>query len=158
MPEPTAGTVWKVVPFAGLTTMELHELLRLRVDIFVVEQRCAYAEIDGQDPQALHLLGHDAAGQLIAYARILPPGQDGKPHIGRVVVRQDHRRCGLGRALMERAIAACIQMHGALPIVVQAQSALQGLYGSLGFVPISTEYLWDGIPHVDMERAGNAGR
>lgn len=153
MPDNTEhATTWRLLPFAGLSTLELHDLLRLRVDIFVVEQRCAYAEIDGQDPGALHLLGQDPGGTLVAYARILPPGADGKPHIGRVVVRDDHRGRGLGRALMERALAACMQHHAGLPIVVQAQSALARFYASLGFRPIGDEYLWDGIPHVDMER------
>lgn len=154
MPETTSPPLhWKLLPFAELGTLELHDLLRLRVDIFVVEQRCAYPEIDGQDPGAMHLLGLDAGGELVAYARILPPGQDGKPHIGRVVVRSDHRGRGLGRALMERAIAACTHCHGGLPIVVQAQCALTAFYASLGFRPISAEYAWDGIPHVDMLRS-----
>jgi ElaA protein len=153
MPEPHSATLhWRELPFDALRPIELHDLLRLRVDIFVVEQRCAYAEIDGQDPIALHILGHDTNGRLIAYARVLPPGQDGKPHIGRVVVEQHHRGTGIGRELMERAIRASTGLHPSLPIVVQAQAALQDFYRSLGFVPISGEYLWDGIPHVDMER------
>ncbi|MFN8352217.1 MAG: GNAT family N-acetyltransferase [Flavobacteriales bacterium] len=146
------GLRWRALPFDALRPVELHDLLRLRVDIFVVEQRCAYAEIDGQDPSALHILGEDGGGALVAYARVLPPGQDGKPHIGRLVVEQHHRGTGIGRELMERAIRACTALHPALPIVVQAQAALQDFYRSLGFAPISGEYLWDGIPHVDMER------
>ena len=153
MPDTGAtGLQWQELPLGALRPIELHDLLRLRVDIFVVEQRCAYAEIDGQDPIALHILGHDTNGRLIAYARVLPPGQDGKPHIGRVVVEQHHRGTGIGRELMERAIRASTGLHPTLPIVVQAQAALQDFYRSLGFVPISGEYLWDGIPHVDMER------
>lgn len=146
------GLHWRALTFDALRPMELHDLLRLRVDIFVVEQRCAYAEIDGQDPAALHILGEDGKGALVAYARVLPPGPDGKPHIGRVVVDQQHRGTGIGRTLMERAIRACTGLHPALPIVVQAQAVLEDFYRSLGFVPISGEYLWDGIPHVDMER------
>lgn len=153
MPEPRTATLqWRELPFDALRPIELHDLLRLRVNIFVVEQRCAYAEIDGQDPTALHLLGAEAEGRLVAYARVLPPGHDGKPHIGRVVVEEGHRGAGIGRVLMERAIAACTRLHGVMPIVVQAQATLLDFYRSLGFVPISGEYLWDGIPHVDMER------
>lgn len=146
------GLQWRELPFGALRPIELHDLLRLRVDIFVVEQRCAYAEIDGQDPSALHILGQDAAGSLVAYARILPPGADGRPHIGRVVVERRHRGSGIGRELMDRAIRACTGRYATLPIVVQAQADLLGFYRSLGFVPISEQYLWDGIPHVDMER------
>ncbi|MFN3876163.1 MAG: GNAT family N-acetyltransferase, partial [Flavobacteriales bacterium] len=75
---------WEAKPFEALTAHELHALLKLRIDIFVVEQRCIYPEADGQDPSATHILGRDEAGELIACARILPPGGPGDaPRIGR---------------------------------------------------------------------------
>ena len=64
---------WCAVPFEELSVRALHDALRLRTDVFVVEQACAYAEIDGKDPQAIHLLGTDPEGRLVAYARLLPP-------------------------------------------------------------------------------------
>lgn len=149
----TAPTLhWIVRPFADLSLQELHDLLRLRTDVFVVEQHCAYAEVDGLDPEAHHVLGTTSDGTLIAYARILPPGTDGPPHIGRVVVATPMRGQGLSRLLMEQAIAQAARIHGHTRSVLSAQAHLRGFYASLGYRPVSEEYLLDGIPHVDMRR------
>lgn len=146
----TEQLTWTVVPFSELTVDALHELLRLRVDVFVVEQRCVYPEIDGQDPLAHHVLGRDAEGTLVAYARILPPSTDGHPHIGRVVVHPQHRGHQLARSLMKVAMENAQRIHGDPISAVAAQTYLAPFYASLGYTPTSEPYMWDGIEHVDM--------
>lgn len=148
---------WELKPFADLTAREVHDLFKLRVDVFVIEQRCVYAEIDGLDPGASHLCGRDSTGALIAYARILPPNSDGLPHIGRVIVRADKRGSHLGRHLMHEALRAVDTTYGDMSCALAAQAYLVPFYASFGFIPTSAPYDWDGIPHVDMElRNGQA--
>ncbi len=141
----------RFLPFDDLTTRELHDILQLRTRVFVVEQECAYLEVDGQDPKSLHILGY-FAGQFNAYLRIVYPSIDSETyHIGRVVVDPDFRKKGMGTQLMKAAME-WIQKHAASPkIRVQAQEHLQPWYESLNFHPISDTYPWDGIPHIDME-------
>ena len=141
---------WKCLPFPALSVDELHAILRLRVDVFVVEQQCPYPEIDGQDPSAIHLFARGSDGLLLCYARLLPPAADGHPHIGRVVVHPEHRREQLGRAVMIEAIARCRALFGPVPVALSAQAHLHAFYTSLGFHPTSEAYMWDGIPHIDM--------
>lgn len=138
--------------FDELAVLELHDLLRLRTDVFVVEQACAYAEIDGRDPAALHIIGRNDAGAIIAYARILPPVADDLPHVGRVVVRADHRGQGISAALMEHALEQLIMHYGSRRSELAAQAHLEGFYQRFGYVRLGPDYPWDGIPHVDMRR------
>ncbi|MGV0817956.1 GNAT family N-acetyltransferase [Martelella sp. AMO21009] len=137
----------------ALTPGELHDLLRLRIDVFVVEQNCPYPEIDGKDPEALHLrLLED--GRLAAYARIFAADPSkSEARIGRVVVAPDYRGQRLGERIMREAIAACEKRSPGAAIAISAQAHLQRFYGTLGFSVTSAEYLEDGIPHVDMVRA-----
>ncbi|MCE6073495.1 GNAT family N-acetyltransferase [Agrobacterium vitis] len=137
---------------------DLYDLLKLRVDVFVVEQKCPYPELDGKDIDALHLRLADG-DDLIASARILTPEEPSSSvKIGRVVVSPSHRGKRLGDALMREAIAACEQRFPSSPIALSAQSHLQLFYQSFGFLPVSAEYLEDGIAHVDMVRAVSIGR
>jgi ElaA protein len=145
---------WSVKAFGDLSPHEVHDIMRLRVDVFVVEQRCVYPEIDGQDPQAFHVLGVDGSGQLAAYARILPPHGSEPPHIGRVIVHPAHRGKHLGRHLMHRALGALEHIHGSRHSALAAQAYLVPFYGSFGYKAVSAEYMWDGIPHVDMVLSG----
>ncbi|UPA25777.1 GNAT family N-acetyltransferase [Shinella oryzae] len=134
----------------AFSALELYALLKLRVDVFVVEQACAYPELDGKDADALHLrLLID--GETAAYARLVKP-EDDFPRIGRVIVAPDHRGSGLGSVLMRAAIDACGTHFPGQPIALSAQSHLEPFYRSLGFVPTSAEYVEDSIPHVDMVR------
>ncbi len=135
-----------------LSAAELYALLKMRVDVFVVEQNCPYPELDGKDGDALHLrLLQD--GDLIAAARIFAPAdKDAPAKIGRVVVSPDHRGKRLGDAVMREAISLCEERHPQTPIYLSAQSHLSRFYGSFGFETTSEEYLEDGIPHVDMIR------
>ncbi|MBX2979640.1 MAG: GNAT family N-acetyltransferase [Flavobacteriales bacterium] len=141
---------WRTKPFDALSVHELHDLLRLRSDVFVVEQQCVYPDLDGLDQEALHLLGTDEGGALIAYARILPPHGDGHPHIGRVVVHPAQRGRGLAHALMREAMTVAEQAHPGLTVCLSAQSHLEGFYNKHGFQRMGLDYDLDGIPHVDM--------
>lgn len=142
---------WQVVPFAELSPSALYEALALRQLVFVVEQTCAYLDCDGKDARALHLLGRDESGRLVAYARLFAPGQSyAEATIGRVVNHPSVRRTGAGRALMREAIAQIRARFGDGPIRIGAQRYLEAFYGSLGFEIASAPYDEDGIPHVEM--------
>lgn len=143
---------WTTKDFESLTTRELHDLLRLRIDVFVVEQSCAYAEADGRDPKAIHILGCSPDGELAAYARLLPPEDDGLPRVGRVIVRQDVRGRGIAHDLMREVLRALSAAHGSRRSKLSAQAQLQEYYATHGYRSVSPEYDWDGIPHVDMVR------
>ncbi|HUH48642.1 MAG TPA: GNAT family N-acetyltransferase [Mycoplana sp.] len=142
----------------AFSAVELYALLKLRVDVFVVEQECPYPDLDGRDIDALHLRLLSGA-DLIAAARILPPNKTNDPaRIGRVVVSPAYRGKRLGEAVMQEAIAACEQRFPQAQIALSAQSHLKRFYESFGFSPVSEEYLEDGIPHIDMVRpATNRG-
>lgn len=142
---------WEVLTLEAMDARTLHDVLRLRVDVFVVEQRCIYPELDGLDPVARHVLARDAEGALVAYARILPAQQDGMPHLGRFVVRADHRGKGLAHELIRRTMEEALRWTGASRLALAAQTHLEGLYAGHGFRRTGPDYDWDGIPHVDME-------
>lgn len=138
----------------ALSPAELYDLLKLRVDVFVVEQNCPYPELDGKDFDALHLrlLGD---GELLAAARIFAPSEKERDaRIGRVVVSPRRRGAGLGDAVMREAVALCERSFPGIAIALSAQSHLSGFYAAHGFEVVSGEYLEDGIPHVDMRRTG----
>ena len=142
--------------FDELGPRELYDMLKLRVDVFVVEQKCPYPELDGRDVDALHLRLMDGK-TLAACARIRKPAKDDPdPHIGRVVVSPDHRGKRLGERLMVEAVAQCERLFAERPIKLAAQSHLKGFYETFGFVPVSDEYLEDDIPHIDMQRPAAA--
>ena len=150
----TETLLWRA--FEALEPAELYALLRLRCDVFIVEQGCAYADIDGTDPQALHLLaftGPDLAGCL----RVFPPEAGGSARIGRVVVAPGSRASGLGRRLMLAALAEIERRHGAAPVELAAQAHLEHFYASLGFARIGEDYLEDDIRHCDMRRSEGLG-
>ncbi len=143
---------WRVLTFSALTVELLYAILRLRTDVFVVEQACAYPELDGHDGSALHIVGTDESGKVVAYARIRPPDKSGRPTIGRVVVAEAARGHGLGRQLMQVCMDALSEHYGDTRCKLSAQAHLTSLYAHFGFRIVSEEYLWDGIPHIDMER------
>ncbi|MFZ1332704.1 MAG: GNAT family N-acetyltransferase [Flavobacteriales bacterium] len=143
---------WSIKPFATLSLTELHDSLRLREDVFVVEQKCIYNEIDGQDPNAIHILGHNDNAELVACSRILPAGSDGYPHVGRIVVRASERGAGLASEMMNIALRTLREMYGTDRSALAAQTYLESFYGRFGYIRNSEDYLWDGIMHVDMIR------
>jgi len=145
---------FECIPFDALQLTQLYQALSLRQEVFVVEQTCYYLDADGKDLSARHLLGTNAAGELVAYARILPKGiaYPDYPAIGRVITSAKVRGTGAGRALMTEAIACCERWCGAGPIKIGAQSYLEHFYRSFGFEVVGEPYLEDGIPHVHMIR------
>ncbi len=152
--KPLASIVWTCLPFEALGVHRLYALMRLRVEVFIVEQNCPYPDLDGRDGlrDVWHLLG-ESEGRLLAYARLLPPAAAFEtPAIGRVIVHQDARGSGLAHALMHEATSRCQALWPAQAITLGAQSHLQRYYAAHGFEVCSEEYLEDGIPHVDMRR------
>ena len=146
---------WTLKKFSELTVDELHDLLQLRINIFVVEQDCPYPELDGKDKMAYHYFATDDEGQIVAYTRIFAPGAYYKEAaIGRVVVEASKRREGLGYDLMQGSISAVRNLFGTDKIKIGAQKYLRSFYESLGFVKIGKGYLEDGIPHIHMVRNG----
>ncbi|WP_421433548.1 GNAT family N-acetyltransferase [Streptococcus suis] len=141
---------WEIKAFDQLSLQEVYSILTLRVDVFVVEQACPYPEVDGKDPNCLHLLGMDN-GELVAYLRILPAGLSyDEVSIGRVVIKSSHRGKGLGRPMMEQAIHFITNEWKESQIKIGAQAHLEKFYSSLGFEPVSEVYPEDDIPHLDM--------
>ncbi|MFC3195034.1 GNAT family N-acetyltransferase [Marinicella sediminis] len=136
----------------ALTTDEVYQLLRLRSAVFVVEQNCAYQDMDGLDQLAEHLFCTDDQQHLTGYARLLPPGSEGGSHcsIGRVVVDPSKRQQQLGRQLMQTALAHCDQLWPHVPVLISAQTYLTRFYQALGFVNTGDYYLEDMIPHQKM--------
>jgi ElaA protein len=142
---------WHWYTWAEFDAATLYELLKLRVAVFVVEQKCAYQELDGLDPQCEHLLVRDGAGTLIGYLRLLPPGlKSAQPSLGRLLVAEGARSQGIARALAQEGVRGCQIRYAEHDIQIAAQQHLEAFYQSLGFVVASTPYLDDGIWHVDM--------
>ncbi|MBO3270623.1 MULTISPECIES: GNAT family N-acetyltransferase [Hymenobacter] len=144
---------WTLKPYPTLSLEELYALLRLRSEVFVVEQTCAFQDIDGQDQTALHLLGRTETGELAAYTRLFDAGDCyAQVSIGRVVVSPAYRRSGLGQELMHQSINACERAFGPQPIKIGAQLYLKAFYESFGFAQQGDVYLEDGIEHIYMLR------
>lgn len=141
--------MWHCNSFDELTTLQLFQIYRIRTAVFVVEQNCAYQEVDDKDLQALHLC-YQADDEILAYARIIP--SESAVHFGRVLVSESARHTGLGRQLVEKVLAEIRQRWGDKPIHIQAQTYLQDFYASFGFKTASEQYFEDGIPHIDMAK------
>ncbi|WP_223636942.1 GNAT family N-acetyltransferase [Planococcus sp. 4-30] len=142
---------WNTYRFDDFTARELYGVLKLRVDVFVVEQNCPYPELDNLDQQSIHLL-YVENGEVLAYARLVPAGVKYElPSIGRVIVREDARGRGLAKQLLERSIDYIVGEWRAEAIQLQGQVYLQEFYQSFGFQAVSDSYDEDGIPHVDMK-------
>ena len=139
--------------WATLSPDVLHDFLRLRSDIFVVEQNCAYPDIDGVDPLCEHFCLRGSRSTLLAYLRLVPPGVKApQPAIGRLVVASAARGSGLGRAAMLEGIRRCSERYPGQAIFLSGQQHLEPFYASLGFVTFTEPYLEDGIQHVNMLR------
>lgn len=146
---------FKIYQFDELSARKLYDVLKLRVDVFVVEQNCPYPEIDGLDQQSIHLL-YNENDTIVAYARLVPAGLKYEfPSIGRVIVHEDARGRGLAKQLLEKSINYISEQWQAQTIQLQGQVYLQEFYQSFGFQPTSESYDEDGIPHVDMQWTRN---
>ncbi len=142
---------FQLLHFSNLSTSLLYHILRLRSEVFVVEQHCAYQDCDQKDTDAYHLLLYHQ-NDIAAYCRILAPGisYPDATAIGRVLTPLPYRGLGLGQKLMIEAISQSRSIFPSHPIRISAQAHLTRFYSSLGFVKVSAEYLEDDIPHIEM--------
>ncbi len=131
-----------------LTRDELYEIMKARIDVFVVEQNCPYPEIDGKDIGAYHVWLSEN-NEIAAYLRVLDKGVSFEDaSLGRVLSTK--RRCGIGTAIVKEGIRVAKEMFGAERITIEAQTYVRTMYEKLGFVQVSDEFLEDGIPHIKM--------
>jgi ElaA protein len=141
-----------VKAFHELTVNELYDLLKLRSEVFVVEQNCVFLDQDDKDQQCHHLLLY-SEDQLVGYSRLFPAGLSYQEmSIGRVVSSPSVRGKGLGRVVMELSIEYCQKLFGSGDIRIGAQTYALGFYDSLGFVSDGEVYDEDGIEHIEMVR------
>lgn len=146
---------WRLARFDELSPREAHDIFQARIEVFVVEQKCVFQDLDGADPECWHLTGYE--GQLVAYCRLVPPGAKfAEPSIGRVLTTGSARRSGAGRELMRRAVDHASRLWPGRALRIGAQQYLEHFYGEFGFVTASEPYDEDGIPHVEMLRAAPA--
>lgn len=130
---------------------EFHDIIALRIEVFVIEQNCPYQELDGKDIKAYHLIGRNGKGDLTATLRILPAGVSyPEVSIGRVVTHQMARGTGLGHEIMKDAHRFVLEEFGKVPVKLSAQSHLIDFYKQHGYLETGKEYLEDGIPHSEM--------
>ncbi|MEZ5013182.1 MAG: GNAT family N-acetyltransferase [Chitinophagales bacterium] len=144
---------WKIRGFHQLNVFELYGILRLRQEVFAIEQNCVYLDADGRDQFCEHIFGVDDAGKVIAYCRVVQPGVAfTEVSIGRIATHPEHRSTGLGKLLMEKALNFIEDKYGKVHIRIEAQCYLQKFYAHFGFHTIGEEYDLDGIPHIEMVR------
>lgn len=143
--------IWKCEPFHQLTLEQLYQLLKIRQEVFIVEQDCPYLDNDDKDQPAWHLWA-EQDGQIIGCTRLLPAGISYPTYssIGRVLTHSSSRGTGLGKELMHRSIKKTKDLFPNQPIKISAQSYLKRFYEDLGFRQCTEEYLEDDIPHIGM--------
>lgn len=152
MDEKVAPLSWSVKALEDIPALELYALLKLRADVFIIEQDCIYPDMDDKDQQALHVIG-SKDGEVIAYTRIFNKGgYFEKASLGRVAVKKSERRYKYGHELIRQSIIAIEANYGVQPIKISAQQYLIKFYESHGFKPVGEGYLEDGIPHIGMLR------
>lgn len=150
------SATWRWCRFGELSVRELQFIYMARQQVFCLEQQCLYLDVDGSDEPAFHLAawatGHPVP---LAYARVVDPGvKYAEPSIGRVVTTAAGRGRGLGRELIQRAVAQTTEAFPGQSIRISAQSHLEAFYRAVGFEAVSERYLEDGIPHTEMLRPG----
>jgi ElaA protein len=165
MTEPFSEFDWCWKPFDDLSALDVYAMLAARSEVFVVEQKCVYGDVDGQDADAWHLLVHrrsaDARPALAGYLRVLLPneaeGEEGTDiRIGRVLTTASFRGIGLGQAMLERTLGFIHEQWPRQPIRLHAQARLQCFYAGFGFEPISDVHVEDDIPHIWMRRTSRS--
>ena len=141
---------WICKKFAELSVDELYAVLKLRSDVFVVEQNCVFLDTDNKDQLSHHLMGWEE-NELAAYSRIVPAGISyEESSIGRIVTSRAARGKGLGRTLLLQSIESLYSLHGNRVIRIGAQYHLKKFYGSFGFIQTGGVYIEDGIEHIEM--------
>ena len=142
---------WILKKFQDLTVDEFHDILQLRINVFIIEQNCPYPELDDKDKIAYHLFGINKENKIIAYTRIFKPGDYYKEAaFGRVAVHQDYRNQKTGFQLVEQTIIETHKLFGNINIKIGAQTYLNNFYQSFGFHQVGDDYIEDGIPHIHM--------
>ena len=138
--------------FEELSLRDLYSILKLRQEVFIVEQDCVYLDCDDKDMESYHLMGLSESGELVSYSRILPPGlsYDDAASIGRVLTGKSTRGSGKGHDLMKVSLMYCQLLFEDVAIRISAQCYLIEFYSSLGFETVGESYLEDGIPHIEM--------
>ncbi len=138
--------------FHHLRNQELYDLLQLRSAVFVLEQNCIYQDLDNLDQKAIHLLGYQKKGNLVAYARVLPQNIPYADHcsIGRIISSIEMRGKGLGKEIMNKTLSYCKENYPGIPIKIMAQFYLLDFYKSFGFEEVGSKFPEDGIWHIDM--------
>ncbi len=143
---------WECKPFHTLTPDELYCILKLRIEVFVIEQNCVFQDCDDKDQESYHYMGWQK-NKLVAYTRLMPAGLAYEEiSIGRVVTSPIVRHSHIGKELMSNSIEKLHELFGKLPIKIGAQLYLKRFYESLGFIQSSKIYLEDGIKHIKMIR------
>ena len=143
---------YQIKHYNNLNTNELYDLLRVRIDVFVLEQDCPYSELDGRDKLGFHYIGI-IDGIIMATSRILPKSISyDEISIGRVAVHKDYRGAAYGQIMMKNILEFIDQEWPKEPVRISAQSYLDKFYESFGFEPTGKSYLEDGIPHIEMLR------
>ncbi|MEW7289578.1 GNAT family N-acetyltransferase [Aquimarina sp. 2304DJ70-9] len=141
---------FEVKRFKDISALELYKILRLRAEVFVVEQDCVYQDIDDKDQKAIHVIGYKN-NEVIAYTRLFNAGDYFEnASIGRVVVSKPERQYGYGHDLIKESIKAIKDLYKTNTIKISAQTYLKRFYESHGFTQTGEEYLEDGIPHIAM--------
>ena len=155
--DPLVTINWKWRSFEELSTSELYSILKLRQEIFVLEQKCFYLDCDGLDTDSWHLMGMRINGgkpELIAYLRVIFPGKKTvHPAIGRLLTHKKVRKKGVARQLLRQGIIHTDRTYPGSQIQLSAQVYLEQFYNDFGFVAVSEPYDEDGILHIDMIRS-----
>ena len=146
---------WELKKWEELNANDLYHAYKLRIDVFVVEQGCAYPEVDEHDPYCEHLFGWED-DKLAVYSRICPPATVYPyPSLGRIVVTENYRGKRLARQVIDRGLALLEERFPGQPIKIQAQQYLEKFYQSFGFKTITESYPDAGVMHVDMVKDYN---
>jgi len=136
--------------FTQLSPEELYQIMKLRIEVFIIEQECFYQDADDKDQHCHHLMLWNGEN-LVAYARLVPAGLSfTEVSIGRVITSAGVRGTGTGKILMKSAIAECKTLFGDVPIRIGAQTYAKAFYSGLGFEDTKIEFMEDGIPHLEM--------
>jgi len=145
---------WVTKTFTELTVNELYDVLRLRSEVFVVEQNCIFLDLDNNDQKAFHTIGF-IGDEVVATTRLFEKDMmyDGYQSIGRVVSAPKHRGLSIGKALMQYSIQECERLFGKGPIKIGAQLHLKKFYNEQGFEQSGEVYIEDEIDHIPMIRA-----
>ncbi|MDT0602463.1 GNAT family N-acetyltransferase [Thalassotalea castellviae] len=147
---------WQVKTFKQLTLDELYDALKLRIDVFVVEQTCFYPDLDNLDrhPETRHIFLYSDQGEMIAYSRVLAKGVSYQTHpaIGRVIIAEQARGNGIAHQLIEKSLDVCAEFFPKQGVKISAQEHLEQFYNRHGFNKCSEMYLEDGIAHISMTK------